>query len=286
MARNLLKAGHAVTVFDLATPQAEALSAAGAAVAASARHAVALAELVVTMLPSSPQVRSVYLGGEGVLAGVPAGAALIDSSTIDPATARDVAAAAAAHGNPMADAPVSGGTAGAQAGTLTFMVGADRPLFERIQPVLADMGKIFVHCGGSGTGQAAKICNNMLLGISMIGVAEAMNLGAVLGIDPKVLARIISTSSGRCWSADTYNPYPGVMDNVPASRGYTGGFGVDLMLKDLGLATDAAKQAGQPVPLGGAAQQLYQLLSSQGGGHQDFSSIINLLRNAPIGIAP
>jgi 3-hydroxyisobutyrate dehydrogenase len=140
------------------------------------------------------------------------------------------------------------------------------------------MGKNIVHCGDSGTGQVAKICNNMLLAISMIGTAEAMNLGASLGIDPKVLAGIINTSSGRCWSSDTYNPYPGVMDNVPASRGYTGGFGTDLMLKDLGLATDAAKQARQPVVLGAVAQQLYQTLSAQGSGSKDFSAIINLFK--------
>jgi 3-hydroxyisobutyrate dehydrogenase len=230
------------------------------------------------MLPSSPHVKSVYLGDAGVLAGAAAGTTLIDSSTIDPATAREVAAAALARGFAMADAPVSGGTGGAEAGTLTFMVGAEPALFERIKPVLAHMGRNIVHCGGAGTGQVAKICNNMLLGISMVGVAEAMNLGVALGIDPKVLAGIINTSSGRCWSSDTYNPYPGVLPNAPASRGYTGGFGTDLMLKDLGLATDAAKQARQSVVMGATAQQLYQLLSSQGAGGLDFSSIINLLK--------
>jgi 3-hydroxyisobutyrate dehydrogenase len=142
------------------------------------------------------------------------------------------------------------------------------------------MGKNIVHCGASGTGQVAKICNNMLLGITMIGVAEAMNLGAALGIDPKVLAGIINTSSGRCWSSDTYNPYPGVMENVPAARGYTGGFGADLMLKDLGLAADAARQAKQSVVLGAAAQQLYQMFSAKGFGGKDFSAIINMYRTA------
>jgi 3-hydroxyisobutyrate dehydrogenase len=278
MARNLLKAGHSLVVFDVVQPNVDALSALGAASAASAKLAAARAELVVTMLPSSPHVKSVYLGEDGVLTGVPGGVPLIDSSTIDPHTAREVAAAAAKRGNPMADAPVSGGTGGAESGSLTFMVGAADALFERIRPILAHMGKNIVHCGDSGTGQVAKICNNLLLGISMIGAAEAMNLGASLGIDPKVLAGIINTSSGRCWSTDTYNPYPGVMDNVPAARGYTGGFATDLMLKDLGLATDAAKQARQSVPMGAAAQQLYQLWSSRGAGGQDFSSIINLLK--------
>jgi 3-hydroxyisobutyrate dehydrogenase len=281
MARNLLKAGHSLVVFDVVQRNVEALTGLGATAATSAKLAAGQVELVITMLPSSPHVKSVYLGVDGVLAGVPGGIPLIDSSTIDPHTARDVAAAARAHGNPMADAPVSGGTGGAESGTLTFMVGAEPALFERIRPTLSCMGKNIVLCGDAGTGQVAKICNNMLLGISMIGVAEAMNLGAALGIDPKILAGIINTSSGRCWSSDTYNPYPGVMDNVPAARGYTGGFGTDLMLKDLGLATDAAKLAKQPVAMGAMAQQLYQLWSSQGGGAQDFSAIINLLNPPP-----
>ena len=254
----------------------ERLTAAGATAAESAREAAAQADLVITMLPSSPHVREVYLGEHGVLAGASRGIALVDCSTIDPHTAREVATRAAAQGNPMADAPVSGGTGGAEAGTLTFMVGAAAPLFERLRPVLAAMGKNIVHCGESGNGQVAKICNNMLLGISMIGVAEAMSLGVALGIDPKVLAGVINTSSGRCWSSDTYNPYPGVMANVPSARGYTGGFGSDLMLKDLALATDAAKLARQTVVLGAAAQQLYQMHSARGAGGQDFSAIIHL----------
>jgi 3-hydroxyisobutyrate dehydrogenase len=279
MARNLLKAGHSLTVYDVAQPQIDALTASGAAAASSAQAAGCGAELVITMLPSSPHVKRVYLGDEGVLAGVAGGTPLIDCSTIDPHTAREIAAAAAQHGNPMADAPVSGGTGGAEAGTLTFMVGSSPEIFEQISPTLKQMGKNIVHCGPPGTGQVAKICNNLLLGITMVGVAEAMNLGAALGIDPKVLAGIINTSSGRCWSSDTYNPYPGVMDHVPAARGYTGGFGADLMLKDLGLAADAAKQARQAVVLGAAAQQLYQLWSAAGGGAQDFSSIINLYKH-------
>jgi 3-hydroxyisobutyrate dehydrogenase len=158
------------------------------------------------------------------------------------------------------------------------MVGAEPQLFDQVKPILAHMGRHIIHCGGVGTGQTAKICNNLLLGISMIGVSEAMSLGAALGIDPKVLAGILNSSSGRCWSSDTYNPYPGVMDNVPAARGYAGGFGTDLMLKDLGLATDAARLARQPVILGAMAQQLYQMWSAAGAGTQDFSSIINLLK--------
>ena len=279
MARNLLKAGHSLTVFDLVRRNVDALVAAGAAAAASARQAVADADWVLSMLPSSPNVRSAYLGEDGILAGVRKGVPLIDSSTIDPLTARELAAAAARQDNPMADAPVSGGTAGAEAGTLTFMVGASSELFERVKPLLQPMGKNIVRCGGSGNGQAAKICNNMLLGISMIGVAETMNLGVSLGLDPNVLAGIINSSSGRCWSCDSYNPYPGVMDNVPAARGYSGGFAADLMLKDLGLATEAAKQAKQTVTLGAAAQQLYQMWSARGLGSQDFSAIINLWKS-------
>ena len=278
MARNLLKAGHSLVVFDVVQSNVDAATGAGAAPAGSAKDAASKGELVITMLPSSPHVKAVYLGADGVLAGVAKGTVLIDCSTIDPHTARDVIAAAAERGNPMADAPVSGGTGGAEAGTLTFMVGGTAEVFERIAPLLRQMGKNIVHCGAAGTGQVAKICNNMILGISMIGVSEAMSLGAALGIDPKVLAGIINTSSGRCWSSDTYNPYPGVMENVPASRGYSGGFGADLMLKDLGLATDAAKISKQPVMMGALAQQLYQTLSAQGAGGQDFSAVINLYK--------
>lgn len=279
MARNLLKAGHRLTVFDLSEAAVAGLAEAGATPAASpAAVARTDAELVITMLPASVHVKGVYLGEDGLLAHVRPGVLLIDSSTIDPLSAREVAAAARAHGNPMLDAPVSGGTGGATAGTLTFMVGGEAADFDRAQPVLAAMGRNIVHCGGAGNGQVAKVANNMLLGISMIGVAEAMSLGVALGMDPQVLAGILNTSSGRCWSSDTYNPFPGVMDNVPAARGYTGGFGTDLMLKDLGLASEAAKQARQPVILGALAQQLYQTFSAQGHGGLDFSAIINLYR--------
>lgn len=283
MAKNLLKAGHTLIAFDVIKDNLDQLVTAGASAANSARHAAQQAALVITMLPSSPHVRSVYLGKEGVLAGVSHGVPLIDSSTIDPHTAREVSTTAAKQGNAMADAPVSGGTGGAVAGTLTFMVGATPELFDVIKPVLAQMGKNIVHCGGAGNGQVAKICNNMLLGISMIGVAEAMSLGTALGIDATVLAGIINTSSGRCWSSDTYNPYPGVMDNVPAARNYTGGFGADLMLKDLGLAGDAAKQARQPIMLGALARELYQTFSLQGSGGKDFSAIIQLFNRSDRG---
>jgi 3-hydroxyisobutyrate dehydrogenase len=280
MARRLLKAGHSLMVFDVDQRRIDSLSGAGALAATSAKQAAAWADLVLTMLPSSPHVSAVYLGDDGVLAGVRPGIPLVDSSTIDPETARKVAAIAARRTNPMADAPVSGGTGAAEAGTLTFMVGATAALFGRIKPILLHMGQNIVHCGESGNGQVAKICNNMLLGISMIGVAEAMNLGVALGIDPKILAGIINTSSGRCWSSDTYNPYPGVMDNVPAARGYAGGFAADLMLKDLGLAVDAAGQANQIVALGALARQLYQMQSARGAGALDFSAILKLYQQS------
>lgn len=279
MAANLLKAGHALTVFDLSEKALQAAVDAGARTAASPREVAQTSEVVITMLPAAAHVKAVYLNADGVLAGVRPGVPLIDSSTIDPATARLIGESALKQGNPFADAPVSGGTGGAQAGTLTFMVGADAALFETLKPVLAGMGKNMVHCGETGTGQIAKICNNLLLGISMIGVAEAMKLGTSLGIDPNTLAGVINTSTGRCWSADTYNPYPNVLPNAPSSRGYTGGFGADLMLKDLGLAVDAARQVKQPILLGALAQQLYQTMSMQGLGGLDFSAIIKLYGN-------
>jgi len=277
MALNLLKAGHSLQVFDLVPASVQRLTEAGArALGSPADIARSDVELIITMLPAARHVKAVYLGDDGLLAHVRNGVRLIDSSTIDPMTAREVAAAASKQGNPMLDAPVSGGTGGAAAGTLTFMVGGSARDFAQAQPVLAAMGKNIVHCGDAGNGQVAKVANNMLLGISMIGVAEAMNLGVALGMDAKVLAGVINTSSGRCWSSDTYNPFPGVLETAPAARGYSGGFGTDLMLKDLGLATEAAKQAQQPVLLGALAQQLYQSFSAQGHGELDFSAIIKL----------
>ncbi len=279
MAHNLLKAGHQLSVFDLNAAAVENLVGAGALpVDSPTAIAQGNAELIITMLPAAAHVKSVYLGENGLIASSRAGVMLIDCSTIDPHSAREVAKAAAEHGNPMLDAPVSGGTGGAAAGTLTFMVGGSDADFDRAQPILAAMGKNIVHCGAAGNGQVAKVANNMLLGISMIGVAEAMALGVALGMDAKTLAGVINTSSGRCWSSDTYNPFPGVLDNVPASRGYSGGFGSDLMLKDLGLATEAAKQVRQPVILGALAQQLYQSFSALGHGGLDFSAIINQYR--------
>jgi 3-hydroxyisobutyrate dehydrogenase len=278
MARNLIKAGHSLNLFDLNQAVLAELGALGATVSASPKDASEGVELVITMLPAAAHVRSVYLNDDGVLAGIGRGVPAVDCSTIDPQTIRDVAAAAAKQGVMVGDAPVSGGTGGAQAGTLTFMVGASAEHFAVLKPVLAQMGKNIVHCGDVGTGQIAKICNNLLLGISMIGVAEAMALGNTLGIDTGILAGIINSSTGRCWSSEVYNPWPGIVETAPASRGYTGGFGAELMLKDLGLATEAARVAHQPVILGAVAQQLYQAMSLRGEGGKDFSAIIESYR--------
>jgi 3-hydroxyisobutyrate dehydrogenase len=274
MACNLVRNGHAVKGYDVVPALLDKAVSQGVLRATSVADCVAGSEVVVTMLPSSPHVRSVYENESGVLAHAKPGMLLIDSSTIDPLTAREVAFDALAKGVAMVDAPVSGGTAGAEAGTLTFMVGGDAKHFEAARPILAAMGRNIVHCGGSGNGQVAKICNNMMLAIGMIATSEAMTLAAKLGMDPKVFAGIVNTSSGRCWSSDTYNPYPGVLENAPASRGYAGGFGADLMLKDLTLVTEAARQAKVPVLMGAVAQQVYQKHSVDGHGAKDFSSVI------------
>ena len=282
MCANLLAAGHAVRAFDIGPANVERAVARGAGKATSVADCIAGVEAVVTMLPSSPHVRSVYLGDSGVIRHAKPGTLLVDSSTIDPLTAREVAFDAAARGLPMVDAPVSGGTAGAEAATLTFMVGGAAKDFESAKPLLACMGKNLVHCGAIGNGQVAKICNNLMLAIGMIATSEGMALAAKLGMDPKVFAGIVNTSSGRCWSSDTYNPYPGVLESAPASRGYAGGFGAGRVLKDLGLATEAARTAGVPVLAAALAQQLYQKHSADGHGGKDFSSIIlQYLKAAP-----
>lgn len=277
MASNLLKAGHQLSVFDLSSNAVAELTKKGAQGCTTVDALVAAApDVLISMLPAAAHVKGVYLGENGLIAQLTKSTYLIDCSTIDPHSAREVAKAAKEAGHAMVDAPVSGGTAGAQAATLTFMVGGATEDLEHIKPILQAMGKNITHCGDSGNGQVAKVANNMLLGISMVGVAEAMALGVSLGMDAKTLAGIINTSSGRCWSSEINNPYPDVLENAPASRGYTGGFGSDLMLKDLGLATEAARLAKQPVMMGAAAQQLYQAFSLQGNGNLDFSAIIKL----------
>ena len=228
------------------------------------------------MLPASRHVEGLYLGDTGLLANANPKTLLIDCSTISPKVAQTVADAAKAKGFVMIDAPVSGGTAGAQAGTLTFMVGGDASAVECARPLLEKMGKNIFHTGANGAGQTVKVCNNMLLGIQMLGTSEALRLGIANGMDPKVLSDIMSKSSGRNWALELYNPCPGVMENVPSSKGYAGGFGVDLMLKDLGLAVENAENLDASVPLGKLAQQLYENHSKAGNGQLDFSSVFNL----------
>ncbi|NLR73744.1 3-hydroxyisobutyrate dehydrogenase [Leeia aquatica] len=277
MARNLLKAGFTLSVFDLVAEAMSTLAAEGAKACTSAGEAARQADVILTMLPASQHVEQIYLGDGGLLVNARAGAILVDCSTIAPAVARKVAQAAEEAGFPMLDAPVSGGTAGAAAGTLTFMVGGAAEVVEQVRPLLERMGKNIYHAGSHGAGQIVKMCNNMMLGILMAGTAEALNLGVAHGLDPKVLSEIMSKSSGRNWALEVYNPWPGVMENAPASKGYAGGFGVDLMLKDLGLALEAAIASKVATPMGAQARGLYALHSAQGNGKLDFSSILQLL---------
>ncbi|HEY2032286.1 MAG TPA: 3-hydroxyisobutyrate dehydrogenase [Rhizomicrobium sp.] len=277
MARNLLKAGHKITAFDLSDAVLDPVLKAGAAKGASANDAVKDAEVVITMLPAGHHVRSVYLDN-GVLGSAKKGALLIDSSTIDVDSARAVHVAAEKASFLFLDAPVSGGTGGAEAGTLTFMCGGSDAAFERAKPVLEKMGKKIAHAGGPGAGQAAKICNNMMLGISMIGTCEALALGEKLGLEAQALFDIMSTSSGQSWSLTTYCPVPGPVPTAPSNRDYTGGFATALMLKDLKLAQTAAQSVGANTPLGAEAAQLYSLFAAAGNAGIDFSGIIRMLR--------
>ncbi len=278
MAQNLVKAGHAVNGFDLSEYAAERLAVGGGRRANSVPEACGDAEVVITMLPAGEQVREVYLGAEGVLAAVAEGALLIDCSTIDVETARAVAQAAESEGLDMIDAPVSGGVSGAQAASLTFMVGGSDAAFERARPMLERMGKTIVRAGGAGNGQAAKICNNMILGASMIVVAEAFLLAEKLGLDAQRLFDISSKSSGQCWSMTSYCPVPGPVPTSPANRDYKAGFTAAMMLKDLNLAQAAARAARAATPLGAGAAAVYERFVDSGGGNVDFSGIIRYLR--------
>ncbi len=278
MAANLVKAGHGVRAFDLSAAALDSAAAAGASRAGSATEAVQGAEAVVTMLPAGKHVRAVY--AEAVFGAAAGGALLIDCSTIDVASARAVAADAEAKGLAMVDAPVSGGIAAASGGTLTFMVGGSAEAFARAQPILAAMGKAVIHAGGAGAGQAAKICNNMLLGASMVATCEAFVLAKKLGLDPQTFFDIASKASGQNWSMTSYCPLPGVGPETPADRDYEGGFATALMLKDLKLAVEAAQSADASVPMGAMAESLYQAFANMGQGNKDFSAIIRLLDGA------
>ena len=275
MAANLVKAGHAVKGFDLSAEILKSAAASGVSPASSIKDAVAGAETVVTMLPKGAHVLSVW---SELVSAAKAGTLLIDCSTIDVASARKAHELAAGVNCLSLDAPVSGGTGGASAGTLTFMAGGSDDAFTRAKPVLEAMGKKIVHCGGNGAGQAAKICNNMILGISMIGVCEAFALGEKLGLSHQALFDVASTSSGQCWSINTYCPVPGPVPTSPANNDYKPGFAAALMLKDLKLAQEAALAAGAATPLGAEAAQLFDLFDKQGHGGRDFSAIIEMLR--------
>ena len=278
MAKNLLAAGHAVRAHDLSADALEAASAAGATACGSLGEALSGASEVITMLTSGPVVETVYCGPEGIIAGAAPGALLVDSSTIDVKTARRVAAAAEAGGFDMVDAPVSGGVSGAEAGTLAFMVGGSQTAFDRAETVLEPMAAKIVHAGGSGNGQAAKICNNMLLAISMVGVCEAFTLGRALGLEDQTFYDIAANASGQCWSLTSYCPVPGPVPSSPANRAYQPGFATALMLKDLNLAMDAVTETEAATPLGAHAHKLYTAMADSGHGGMDFSGIINMLK--------
>lgn len=276
MAENLLKAGYTLSVYDLSAEATARLQQAGASVADSPKDAASNAQVIISMLPAGKHVHSVYLGNngaDGLLAELPKGTLVIDSSTIAAADARLVAEAASKVGIDFLDAPVSGGTGGAIAGTLTFIVGGSDDAFAKAEPILAVMGKNIFHAGEHGAGQVAKICNNMLLGILMAGTAEAINLGVKNGLDPKVLSDIMLQSSGRNWTLEVYNPYPQVMENVPSSNGYKGGFMSKLMQKDLDLAMQTARDTDVETPMGAKATELYESHIVE-NGDKDFSSIM------------
>lgn len=278
MAHNLLKKGHQLTVYDLDKQAVESLVQAGADSAINAIEAISQADVIITMLPNGEIVKSLFLGKNGLISHLNSNMLVIDSSTIAAADARQVAQACKQKEVAMIDAPVSGGTAAAIAGTLTFICGGNEADYEKAKPVLSDMGKNLFYAGVSGAGQVAKICNNMLLAIHMIGTAEALNMAESQGLDAQVVSDIMKASSGNNWSLQLYNPFPGVMENVPASNDYNGGFMVDLMNKDLGLSQVLASRSKSSTPMGALAAQLYQIHQNNGYGEKDFSSILKLLQ--------
>lgn len=277
MLRNLLAAGHAVRAFDVVASARDAAAAAGASAASSTAEAVSAAEVVITMLPEGRHVREVYLGADGVLGAATGDALLIDCSTIDVATARAVWQAAAERGLEMVDAPVSGGVAGAEKATLTFMVGGEESAVARARPILEQLGATIVHTGPSGNGQAAKICNNMMLAIAMVGVAEAFTMAERLGLSAEALFEVASRSSGQCWALTSYCPVPGLVPAAPANRDYRPGFTTAMMAKDLRLAQEAATSVDVATPLGSEARNLYALFKGRGHGELDFSAIIKMI---------
>jgi 3-hydroxyisobutyrate dehydrogenase len=277
MAKNLLKHSKAVVVYDVNNTAVQNLISAGAKPADDIASVAKSCTTIITMLPATAHVTEVLRGPTGVFANAKKGTMIIDCSTIDPTASRQLNEEATKLGFRMIDAPASGGVNGAEAGTLTFMVGGTSTNFEAAKEILGCMGKNKIHCGDAGAGANVKLCNNLALGIQMIATSEALSLGTRLGVDPKVLAAVMNSSTSRCWSSDTYNPCPGVMPNVPASRNYTGGFAVGLMRKDLTLAVEAANNTATPLPLGAAAHQLYTILMKNGYETKDFSSVFEYL---------
>ena len=280
MAANLLKAGHQVTVFDLFPEAVAILVEQGANSFDNVEDCVTEADFIVSMLPAGKHVEGLYLGENGLINHIKAGSLVIDSSTIDKETVIKVSAALKQANIDFIDAPVSGGVGGAQAGTLSFMVGGEQADFERAKPILDNMGKNIFHAGAHGAGQVAKVCNNMLLAVLMSGTAEALQLGMDNGLDAKVLSDIMLQSSGRNWTLEVYNPVPDVLENVPSSNNYDGGFMTDLMAKDLGLAMDTAVNSQSSTPMGALARNLFALHAGQGNGKKDFSSIIKMFEKS------
>lgn len=278
MAKNLVQAGHKVKGFDLGAKAIEIAAANGIETVGTAAEVVTGSAAVVTMLPAGEHVRSVYLGEEGLIAQAEPNTLFIDSSTIDVTSCRQVHEAAAAAGHAMLDAPVSGGVAGADGGTLTFMVGGPDAAFARGKPLFEIMGRNIVHAGAAGNGQVAKVCNNMILGITMLGISEAFTLGETLGLAPEKLQEISSTSSGSCWAMLNHNPVPGLVETSAANRDYKPGFAASMMQKDLRLAQAAAHEAGVPTPLGAEASALYTMFVKSGRGNLDYSAIIKMLQ--------
>lgn len=275
MARNLIKKGRKLKVYDVTPVSIQKVG--DVIICKNPSEVAEDTSTIVTMLPNGNAVREVILGENGLLRSAPKNSILIDCSTIEASLAQDLYETTKAKNVSFVDAPVSGGVTGAEAATLTFMVGGEKPDLECVEPILKQMGARVLHCGKAGAGQVAKVCNNLILAASMMATAEGMHLGVSLGLDPKVLASVINTSSGRCWSSDSYNPVPGVMEGVPSSKNYEGGFACNLMAKDLGLAQDAAHKVGAPIVLGAVAHQVYKVMIKNGYGLKDFSAVYKFL---------
>ncbi|XP_018575349.1 3-hydroxyisobutyrate dehydrogenase, mitochondrial isoform X2 [Anoplophora glabripennis] len=278
MARNLIKKGCSLKIYDMVPSAKAAIQ--GATPCQSAEEAVKESSIVITMLPNGPIVKETILGEKGILDSVSKNSLIIDCSTVEPSVEQELSKIVGERGIRYLDAPVSGGIVGAEAATLTFMVGGEKKDVDEVEPILLHMGAKVHHCGKSGAGQIAKICNNLILGITMIGTAEALNLGVKLGLDPKLLTSIVNISSGRSWSSDTYNPVPHVIPNVPSCNDYKGGFSVPLIAKDLSLAQSSALQCGAPLPLGALAHQIYRTMITNGYEEKDFSSVYMFLKGA------